>query len=128
MPAFFFYHILLWSVRCGWAWLFFSLLASSQRISSCQFISHSQPRQGGGLDFQKSKQIVVNRDHHFPSASKESILEVVGDYSTRRWCNVVCLASPIHLEYITQHTVHTVMETQANMVPETQPDHLKENN
>lgn len=108
-----FYWILLWSVRCGWAWLFFSLLASSQRLASCQFISRSQPRQGGGLDFQKSKQIVVNRDHHFLSASKESILEVVGDYSTRRWCNVVCLASPIHLEHITQHRVHTVMETQA---------------
>lgn len=112
MPAFF-YWILPWIVRCGWAWLFFSLLASSHRLPSCQFISHSQPRQGGGLDFQKSKQIVVNRDHHFLSASKESILEVVGDYSTRRWCNVVCLALPIHLEHITQHKVHTVMATRS---------------
>lgn len=41
-----------------------------QTEQPCQFISHSQPRQGGGLDFQKSKQIVVNRDHHFLSLSK----------------------------------------------------------
>lgn len=108
-----FYWIFFWIVRCGWAWLLFSLLASSHRLSSCQFISHSKPRQGGGLDFQKSKQIVVNRDHHFLSASKESILEVVGDYSTRRCCNVVCLALPIHLEHIKHHKVHRVMATWA---------------
>lgn len=45
--------------------------------------------------------------------SNESILEVVGDYFTRRWCNIVCLALPIHLEHITQHKEHTVMATWA---------------
>lgn len=41
-------------------------------------------------------------------------MEVVGDYSTRCWCNVVCLALPIHVEHI---TVHSVAATLASMVP-----------
>lgn len=101
--------------RCGWAWLFFSLLASSHILPTCQFLIHSQPRRGGGLDFQKSKRIVVNCDHHSLLASKESILEVVGDYSTRCCCTGVCLVLPIHLEHITLHKVDAVVATWATL-------------
>lgn len=103
----FFGVYLFWIVRCGWAWL----LTLSCTLTFCQFFGHSQPRRGGGLRYQKSKWIVVNCDHHFLSASKASNLEVVVDYSTRHWCNVVSLALPIHLEHITLHKVQRVMAT-----------------
>lgn len=42
---------------------------------------------------------------------------MVGDYSTRCWCNVVCLDLPIHVEHITLCEVHSVAATLASMVP-----------
>lgn len=62
-------------------------------------VSKSQP---GGLDFQKSKKIVVNRDHHS--------FWIQGKHSGggrrlfyQMLCNAVCLALPFHLEHIIIH-------------------------